>query len=124
MYNHQIKVIESHSNITVNYMMVEASVIEREQKVLEHDLMIRIGKYLNDKLAMEMTNHTKLRDQKTKIRELQQRVIPEKNYIRKQSDDSVGTSETFDEFGSIAYQPSECQVNNPWSSFTRLLTLH
>lgn len=142
MYNHQIKVIESHSNTTVNYMMVEASVIEKEQKALEHDLMIQVGEYLNDKLTMEMTYHTRLRDLKTKIRELQLRVVTEESqnqkhrrddsvgtsekgsHNRKHSDDSVGTSETFNESGSIAFLHSEYQFTNPLSSFTRLLALH
>ncbi|KAI2498649.1 hypothetical protein MHU86_15826 [Fragilaria crotonensis] len=139
MYNHQIKVIESHSNTTVNHMMVEASVIEKEQKVLEYDLMMRVGEYLNDKLTMEMAYHSRLRDLKSKIRELQQRVIQEesengkhsddsvgtsKKESHKYSDDSVGTSETFNDSWSISYLQSEYPLTNPLSSFSRMLALH
>jgi hypothetical protein len=43
MYTHQIEIIEEHSMKIVNYMMCEASVIEKEQHELERDLMIQQG---------------------------------------------------------------------------------
>lgn len=124
MYNHQIKVIEAHSNKIVNYMMCEASVIEREQKELEHDLMIRVGEYLNDKLTLEMAYHTELQDLKAKIRDLRELSKPQDTHVRKYSDTSFDTTDTFNESGSITYAQNDYPLINPVSSFTRMLAFY
>lgn len=90
----QIKVIQQHSNKTVNYMMVEASVIETEQKDLEKELMMKQGEFMNQKLEMEHEFHCESTSQRNSIRKLKDELdIPEVD-PKKFDEISVGTTDT------------------------------
>ena len=120
----QVNLIQSNSNTAVKFLLCEASVIENEQKQTEQDLMIQLSDLLNEKLAMEAAHHIRVRGQKTKIRILQQHVIPEGIEGGKNSDDSVGTSETFDDSVFMGYMYNESPVRNIVNSISRLLTMN
>lgn len=77
IYLHQIKVIQEFSNKMVNYLIVEASVLEKEQKVLEEELMMREGELMNQSFILEQDYHDMTKSQRVEIDRLKALVAPE-----------------------------------------------
>jgi hypothetical protein len=102
---HQMDIIQKHSNDAVTTMMIEASKFEQVLKETECQLMIRLGEAMNERFDMESKHHIILKEQGEQIRILRGRVIPEEIEImvRKRMDDtgSVDTMDTWYDSGSV-----------------------
>lgn len=125
MYTHQIEIIEVHSMKLVNYMMCEASVIEKEQSELENDLMMQQGNYMNETFEMENRHHIQMRELKATIRRMQHLVVgTEEMELRKLDERSVDTVDTFNDSGSVGNMQNDSPINGLLNSFSKLLAIY
>jgi hypothetical protein len=102
---HQMDLMQKHSNDAVTTMMIEASKYEQAMKETECELMIRLGDAMNERFELESKYHARCKAQTESIRTLRGRVIPEEIEImvRKRMDDngSVDTMDTWYDSGSV-----------------------
>jgi len=126
IYVNQIKVIERHSNKTVNYMMCEASVIETEQRELEQELMTKQGEFMNASLELEQLYHQRKQVQKTvmhRLNDVFEDDVPTSCHNKFDDCLSVDTMDTISESGFTA-SPISMRSMSTRHLFGKMLTLY